>query len=134
MILELITSVSFQLRLEPIGSDDRFPSVAFRVEANMDMPSWRATLIAKECWFSYQSLNDFEAALKELIRKPVGIASLVELGGSSTVTITKNEDALSTEINMQDTMNCGTSKITVNGFASEITEIIEKLREYPKWW
>lgn len=63
MILELITSVSFQLRLEPIGSDDRFPSVAFRVEANMDMPSWRATLIAKECWFSYQSLNDFEAAL-----------------------------------------------------------------------
>lgn len=134
MILELITSVSFQLRLEPIGSDDRFPSVAFRVEANMDMPSWRSTLIAKECWFSYQSLNGFEAALKELIRKPVGIASLVELSGSSTVTITKNEDALSTEINMQDTMNCGISKITVNGFASEITEIIEKLREYPKWW
>ncbi|MGK8478994.1 hypothetical protein [Stutzerimonas stutzeri] len=49
MIINLTTSQEFKLTLEPVDSTDVYPSVSFKVEATVSMPSWQATIEAKEC-------------------------------------------------------------------------------------
>jgi len=134
MIIDLTTSQEFKLTLEPVDSSDVYPSVSFKVEATVSMPSWQATIEAKECWFSYESLNYFEKSLKHINGSSEGSASLVDLDGTPIIEITRLGNEISTRVTAKDSVNMGSSSVQINGYAPEIAQIIEKLRDYPKWW
>jgi hypothetical protein len=65
-IIDLSTSQELQLRLDPVASEDRFPSVAFDIEAKLTMPFPQTTISIKQCWFSHTDLNRFEEGLGTL--------------------------------------------------------------------
>ncbi|MGZ0079704.1 hypothetical protein [Methylomonas sp. YC3] len=134
MTLDLSTSQELQLRLDPVASEDRFPSVAFDVEAKFTMPFQQTTISIKECWFSHADLNRFEEELGNLCRQETGTAVLLNMSGDPIVAVERCNQEITTRVQATDTVGIGKVVLEVTGYPSEVPVMLEKVREYPKWW
>jgi len=134
MTIDLSTSQELQLRLDPVESEDRFPSVAFDIEAKFTMPFQQTTISIKECWFSYANLNRFEEELGNLCRQETGSAVLLDMSGVPIVTLDRYDEKVTTRVQAIDAAGIGKVVLEVAGYPSEILAMLEKVREYPKWW
>lgn len=134
MTIDLSTSQELQLRLDPVASEDRFPSVAFDIEAKLTMPFQQTTISIKECWFSHTDLNRFEEGLGTLCHQENGSAVLLNMDGIPIVAVDRNNETITTRVQATDTAGIGKVVLEVTGYPSEIAAMLEKVREYPKWW
>lgn len=50
------------------------------------------------------------------------------------LSIERNANSILTRIPTTETMGNGKVSVEVLGSFSEISDLLEKLREYPKWW
>lgn len=134
MTLDLITTQELQLSLDPVASEERFPSVAFNIEARFSMPFQHTAITIKECWFSHTDLNKFEEELRLLCGQEKGRATLRNMDGMSIVSLKRHEEKVATRIHATDTVSMGKVVLTVAGYPGELRSMLEKIREYPKWW
>lgn len=134
MTIDLSTAQEFQLRLDPVASEDRFPSVAFDIEAKLTMPFQQTTISIKECWFSHADLNRFEEELGTLCHQENGSAILRNMDEVPIVAVDRNNDGITIRVQATDTVGVGKVVLEVAGYLSEIATMLEKVREYPKWW
>jgi hypothetical protein len=84
--------------------------------------------------FLRKSLNAFERSLKALEASVEGIAALYDMDELPVIFITRSGNEICVRITVQDSINMGSSSVEVNGYASEISTISERLKDYPKWW
>lgn len=134
MTIDLSTSHDFQLFLEPMDSCESYPSVLLKVQAKVNMPSWQATVESTGSWFLHESLNAFERSLKALEASVDGIAALYDMDEFPAILITRSGNEICVRITVNDSINMGSSSVEVNGNASEISTLSERLKNYPKWW
>ena len=134
MILDLSISHDFQLFLEPMDSSERFPSVLLKVQAKVNMPSWQAAIESTGSWFMYESLSSFEQSLKNLENSVEGMAALYDMDELPVIRITRTGKEICLRITVRGSINMGSSSVEVNDYASAISTISGRLKDYPKWW
>ncbi|HEX5337870.1 MAG TPA: hypothetical protein VFW53_05490 [Gallionella sp.] len=134
MTIDLSTSKELQLHLDPVASEDRFPSIAFDIEAKLTMPFQQTTISIKECWFSHADLNRFEDELGTLCHQEYGSAILRNMDEAQIVAVDRNNDRITIRVQAADTAGIGKVVLEVTGYPSEIATMLEKVRGYPKWW
>ena len=133
-ILDLVKEPEFHLGLDPVDSDDNYPSVAFNIGASFSMPFQHSTITIKECWISHDALNKFEEELTVLRDCLTGRATLQDMNDVSVVIVERNADKITTRVQASDTVNMGKVVLEVYGYSSEINSMLRRIRDYPKWW
>jgi hypothetical protein len=134
MHLALVNSPEFQITLDPAQVEDRVPSVAFNVLADLHMPFQAASVRIKECCFTHAALNEFEQQLSALRTQARGSATLSNMSGLSILTVVRDGNRITTSINASDTVQMASTTIEVNGSASEIARMYGNIRSFAKWW
>ena len=134
MTIALVESPHYRLTLDPVCAEDRVPSVAFDIAVELQMPFQRATLLVKECWFSHEQLNSFEAGLLNLLSAEHGTAKLINLSEKPILQLTREGNSLRTVFSMSDTLSMAETTFTFNGYAAELDQVHRNLSSYEKWW
>ena len=134
MILDLSVTNGLKLRFDPVESESHLPSVAFDIEAMFSMPFQKSSIFIKECWFSYENLNLFEEQLGKILANTSECAVLEDLSNIPIITIYSDSGQLRICIQAVDTASLGKAVIDVFAYITEISEILQKIKDYPKWW
>lgn len=139
MKIELIRSDEFRFHLDPVACEDRHPSVAFDIEANLetwfDRHSTRITL--RERWFWYDDLNRFEDQLRRIDGEScAGTAVLATMSAETIVSVDREGDRF--RLRIQGIENFGRPETVVlvefTRPAHEIGSMLRGFSEFPKWW
>jgi len=133
-ILELVNEPEFYLTLDPVDSDDNYPSVAFNIGASFSMPFQQSTIALKECWISHDALNKFEKELTALRDCVTGSATLQDMNDVPVVTVERNANKITTRVQASDIADMGKVILEVYGYSSEISSMLQRIKDYPKWW
>jgi hypothetical protein len=134
MNLALISSAEFEVTLDTVQVDDRIPSVAFDVTANLHLPFQTANVTIKQCWFTHAALNEFEQQLSALRSQESGAATLLNMSDCPILKVMRQGDEIKMSIQASDTVGMSLTTIEMNSYASEIAEIYEHLHSCAKWW
>jgi hypothetical protein len=130
----LIQSSPLEVTFDPVFTEERLPSVAFDITANWVMPYQQAQIIIKECWVEHSELNRFESQLKQLINKQLDNVKLSNMSLEPIIQFSRNSDKVIFEFVSIDTGKMGTVSIKTNLYEQELTEIIQNIKNWGKWW
>ncbi|CAG1021248.1 hypothetical protein MTYM_00870 [Methylococcales bacterium] len=72
--------------------------------------------------------------LSRLVAQPIGSAILLNMSEVPIIAIERAKDTMVTRIQATDTAGIGRVVLEVRGHPSEVSEMLEKIRGYPKWW
>ncbi len=133
-MLELCKSEEFILTLDPVEVEERASSVSFSVVGEMNLSYQRARIEIQSCWIKMEALNKFETQLEELRQKKSGSVVLANNKKKPVISITKTDDEINISVRATDTMGLGEASISVPGYASELEEMLGRIRDYPKSW
>ena len=133
-MFHLINNIELELTFDMVGVDDHLPSVAFDIGVYWNMPFQNAKIEIKECWFECAALNAFEDSIKNLINNESGKVVLANLSDYPILSFSKSGQEMNTEIFSKDTSGRGTLSLKVKGYSSELSGVLQKLREFEKWW
>lgn len=133
-MIELLRLQELTVSLDPVRAEDRVLSVAFNIVAEMTLPFQSGRLELKECWFEHSALNDFEAQIKALRHEESGRAVLCDMSNKPILRCERKDAEVRFEVIAMDTMGMGRATLEVQGYASEIDDLYQALRDYPKWW
>ena len=134
MVLDLSVTNGLRLRFDPVESESRLPSVAFDIEAMFSMPFQQSSIIIKECWFSHNNLNLFEERLRGILANTSEYAVLENLSCSPIITISSVNEQVKIRIQAVDSASICKSVIDVSAYKADISEMFQKIQDYPKWW
>jgi len=134
MALALTTSRELQIELEPARIENRIPSVAFDIRVVLSMPFQETLIRIKECWFSHEALNQFEEELADLRSTEDGKATLANMSELPIIEISRTGNAIVTTVRSSDTVGMSATTLQMNGYAVEVAEMLEHIRNYEKWW
>lgn len=134
MILDLSTSTELQIHFDPVGSSEHIDAVAFEITILFSTSFQQAKIEIKERWFFHDSLNTFQQQLASLLLNNSSRATLLNMSDIPILTIERNANSILTQVQTSDTMGIGKLSLEVSSSCSEIAMLLEKLREYPKWW
>jgi hypothetical protein len=133
-MFHLINDSELQVTFDVSGADDHLPSIAFDITILWNMPFQKARIEMKECWFECVIFDEFESALQKLKDQKNGIATLKNMSNNPIITFTKSGQSLTKELFCQDTTDMGQITLKVNGYESELTYTLDKLKYFAKWW
>jgi len=134
MSLVLCSSAELKVSLDPTRVEDQVGSVAFDLVAEASMPYQQARISAQECWFTHEALSNFESQVSELRYGQQGSATLLDMSERPVITLKRSDAALITIISTADTLGMVRSTIEVRGYASELEQLLEQFKSYPRWW
>lgn len=117
-----------------MGSSEHTNSVAFDIEVLLSTSFQQAKIELKEYWFFHDSLNVFQQQLASLLLETTGSATLLNMSDMPILSIERNANSILTRIQTADTKGNGKVSVEALGSFTEISDLLEKLRDYPKWW
>lgn len=137
MKIELSRSEEFRLDLDPVECEDDHPSVAFDIEASLNLFRDSMTISLRHCWFSHESLNRFEEELRGMaFEQTVGPATLRNMSDVSIITVDREGDRIRIRIQGIDYYEIYGRVVLVEfeRHFAEIREMFQGLEAFPKWW
>jgi len=133
-MIELCRSEEFIITLDPVEVEEQISSVSFDVVAEMNLTYQRARIEFQSCWIKMNALARFEDQLSELIKQESGAVVLANFKKQPVITINRTGSEIDIIVDTTDTMGFGKATVKVPGYASELEEILGRLKAYPKTW
>ncbi len=133
-MFHLIRDNEVEVTFDMVGVEDHLPSVAFDIGITSSMPFQKAQIKIKECWFSCSAIDEFEKALKSLIKTEEGKVVLLNLSEYPIISFSKSGSVMITELFISDTFGLVKLSLKVDGYSSELPLILERLQGFEKWW
>lgn len=133
-MFHLIRNNELELQLDVSGVEDHLPSIAFDIIVSWNMPYQKADFTAKECWFECKVWDRFEESIFQLIEQDSGSVTLRDLSENPLISFSKSGSELITVIQCKDSLGVGSFTLRTKGYATELTEIHNKIQLLDKWW
>jgi hypothetical protein len=133
-MIELLNSNELKLTLDPVSTQERVLSIAFDIKAEMNFPYQNVQIEIKSCWIEHSALNDFEGQVRDFTKGERSIAILQNMSNQPIFRIIREKTNIQFLIEASDSVGMGKGTIAVNGYEAEVKELLERLRDYPKWW
>lgn len=79
-------------------------------------------------------LRQFESRLIGLADSETGYACLANIGQSPILEVDRNGNDVMIRVFATDTFTSGSFSFTIKAYVSQIAEMRDRMRRYPKWW
>ena len=133
-MIEICKSRELVITLNPVEIEERVPAVSFDVVAEMNLLYQKARIEIQSCWIKYDELNRFESELSNLIQQESGSIVLSDSKQKPILTISRDGNGINFIVEAIDTMYLGKARIEVPGNVSELQEVLDRFKNYPKAW
>lgn len=133
-MIEICKSRELVITLNPVEIEERVPAVSFDVVAEMNLSYQKARIEIQSCWIKYDDLNKFESQISDLIQQESGSVVLSDSKNKPILTIGREGNGINFIVEAIDTMHLGKARLEVPGHASELQEVLDRIKDYPKTW
>lgn len=137
MKIELSRSDEFRLDLDPVECEDDLPSVAFDIEASLNLFRDSMTISLRHRWFSHDALKRFEEELRAIaFERTLGPATLRNMSDVSIIIVDREGDRILIRIQGIDYYEVYGRVVLVEFERNfvEIREMLQGFEAFPKWW
>ena len=131
----LINSVNLKVILEPVQTSAGYPSVAFDITLVWETISQTTKVDIKECWFANYDLNQFQENLQPFLKKQTSLVKLVDMSSEPILQFNRvEEDRIFFEAKVDGRFPIGMIKLKTEIENDELVKVLERMRNWAKWW
>jgi len=130
----LINSNYLQCELDPVETDNYYPSVAFDITLTLMTTFQRTKIEIKECWIENYKLNQFQKNLQHFIEKQNDLVKLSDMSSEPVLQFTRNDNKIFFEVKSDARIPLSIITLKTEIDNDELSAILERIKGWAKWW
>lgn len=131
----LINSFNLRIELDPVETEDKYrPAVAFNITTLYTTTFQTTKIEIKRCWIEYFELSQFQENLQSFIEKRIDVAELLDMGLEPVLQFGRENDFIHFKLKNEANFPMGKVTLKIEIENDELIEILERMKNWAKWW